>query len=273
MTQKPPSEQLPPSLFAFFIWDGNEVSLVQHVDQRPSTTKHPSASLFHEKIYLKHQGTAELLPVGVKQEAFHNQDVSLLLLLLPAVRLRDDLGIQGVINAMRLFELHRVPVPCVDGAHHGIHVQRSDDCRGRAGRQGRIDREQVSCAEDFNFVLIACRLHTLQLKQTPPLTHFHKNPGLPSYCLKPSSPTSIWSWGWNIHDKMYPGTFHTAIWKVLILMGYWIQHLHHLSGLQLRMDICVCVGGSPWRSHPDGPHSSWAGSWSACWSGWSSLRL
>lgn len=28
--------ELPPPLFAFFIWDGNEVALIQHVDQRPA---------------------------------------------------------------------------------------------------------------------------------------------------------------------------------------------------------------------------------------------
>ncbi len=43
------------------------------------------------------------------------------------VRLRDDLSIQGVINAMRFLKLHRVVQPCVDGAHHGVHVQSSDD--------------------------------------------------------------------------------------------------------------------------------------------------
>jgi len=88
-----------PPLFAFIIWDGNKVTLVQHIDQRS---------------------------IGVKQEALHNKDLSLLLL---RVGLWNDLGIQGVINAMRLLKLYWVLQPCVDGAHHGVHVQSSNDLK------------------------------------------------------------------------------------------------------------------------------------------------
>lgn len=67
----------------------------------------------------------KFLPVGVKQKALHNKDVSLLLFLL--VRLWDDLSIQGVIDAMRLLKLHWVVQPCIDSTHHGVHVQSSKD--------------------------------------------------------------------------------------------------------------------------------------------------
>lgn len=70
------------------------------------------------------QARRQCLPVGVEQKALDDEDVSLLLLI---VRLWDDVGIQSVINAMRLLELHRIVQPCVDGAHHGIHIQSSDD--------------------------------------------------------------------------------------------------------------------------------------------------
>lgn len=66
------------------------------------------------------------LPVGVKQKAFHKEDVSLLLILF-VVSLWDDLSIQGVIDAMRLLKLHGVVQPCIDRTHHGVHVQGSND--------------------------------------------------------------------------------------------------------------------------------------------------
>merc|ERR1719369_1550537 len=91
-------KNLPPPLFAFFVWNGNEITLVQRVDQRS---------------------------IGVKQETLHDQDVSLLLLLV--VGLRKNVGIQGVINTVRLLKLHRVLFPGIDRAHHGVHVQSSDD--------------------------------------------------------------------------------------------------------------------------------------------------
>lgn len=59
-------------------------------------------------------------PVGVEQKALHDQDAGLLLLLLT---LWDDLNVQGVIDTMRLLKLHRVVQPCIDGTHHGVHVQ------------------------------------------------------------------------------------------------------------------------------------------------------
>lgn len=67
---------------------------------------------------------AHILPVGVKQKALHNKDVSFLFLM---VSLWDNLIIQGVINAMRLLKLHRILQPCIDRTHHGIHVQSSND--------------------------------------------------------------------------------------------------------------------------------------------------
>lgn len=62
-------------------------------------------------------------PVGVKQEAFHNKDVSFLIIFI--VGLWDY--IQGVIDAVRFLKLHWVLQPCIDGTHHGVHVQSSDD--------------------------------------------------------------------------------------------------------------------------------------------------
>lgn len=66
------------------------------------------------------------LPIGVKQKALHNKDVSLLFLML---RLWDNLSIQVVIDTVRLLKLHRVLQPCIDGTHHGVHVQSSNDWR------------------------------------------------------------------------------------------------------------------------------------------------
>lgn len=63
-------------------------------------------------------------PVGVQQVALHNKDVSFLILI---VGLLHDLGIQGVINAMRLLKLHWVLHPSIDRTHHGVHVQGSND--------------------------------------------------------------------------------------------------------------------------------------------------
>lgn len=111
--------KLPPPLFAFFIWDGNEVALIQHVDQRPAGDRQINLVLFATVKCKDHT----ILPVGVKQEAFHNKDMSFLFILM--VRLWYDL--QGVINAVRLLKLHWVLQPCVDRTHHGVHVQSSDD--------------------------------------------------------------------------------------------------------------------------------------------------
>lgn len=65
-----------PPLFAFFIWAGNKVILVQHINQRS---------------------------VGVNQESLHNKDVRILLFF-PVFGLRNNLCVQGV-NVIRLLVL------------------------------------------------------------------------------------------------------------------------------------------------------------------------
>lgn len=113
--------KLPPSLLAFFIWDGNEVALIQHVDQRPAGDRLTRLGGIVFDATVKCEDTTLL--VGVKQEALHNKDVSFLITFV--VRLWYDL--QGVIDAVRLLKLHWVLQPCIDGTHHGVHVQSSDD--------------------------------------------------------------------------------------------------------------------------------------------------
>ena len=62
--------------------------------------------------------------MGVKQKALHDEDVSFLHLI-ASVRLLQYLRVQAVVHAVRLLKLHWVVQPGVDGAHHGVHVQRS----------------------------------------------------------------------------------------------------------------------------------------------------
>lgn len=86
-----------PHLSEFFIWDGNKVTLVQHVIQRS---------------------------VSVKQEALHSEDVSLFLLLM--VKLWDNLTIQSVtlwdLSDFTGFSSHAWIM-----AHHDAHVLSSND--------------------------------------------------------------------------------------------------------------------------------------------------
>lgn len=81
----------------------------------------------------KERERQEFSPVGVKQESFHDEDVSSLI---PVVRLRENLGIQSVVDAVRPFKLHRVVKPGVDGTHHGVHVEGSDDWRDDGKEKG-----------------------------------------------------------------------------------------------------------------------------------------
>lgn len=63
--------------------------------------------------------------------------------LIPVVRLRENLRIQGVVDAVRPFKLHRVVKPGVDGTHHGVHVEGSDDWRDEGKKKAYKGRETV----------------------------------------------------------------------------------------------------------------------------------
>lgn len=82
----------------------------------------------------------ESSPIGVKQESFHDEDVSSLI---PVVRLRENLGIQSVVDAVGPLKLHRVVKPGVDGTHHGVHVEGSDDWRDDGKEKAYKRRETV----------------------------------------------------------------------------------------------------------------------------------
>lgn len=68
------------------------------------------------------------LPIGVKQEALHNKDVGTLILML--VSSREYLvvvQVHVVVDTVRPLKLYWVVQPSIDCAHHGVHVQSSDD--------------------------------------------------------------------------------------------------------------------------------------------------
>ena len=65
------------------------------------------------------------LPIGVKQKALYNKDVSILIM----VRLWGDLSVQVVIDAVRLLKLHWVVQPCIDCTNHGVQIQSSKNLK------------------------------------------------------------------------------------------------------------------------------------------------
>ncbi len=114
-------------------------------------------------------------PVGVEQKPLHDQDVNAFTVILIAWK---DLEFSVLLTPWDRSNLTGFCCQAWMGAHHGVHVQSADDCGGNDAK--------VSGAEHQTCI------------------NTHANPWIRArltiYCLKPSSPTSISSWGWNIHQ-------------------------------------------------------------------------
>lgn len=154
--------------------------------------------------------------VVVDEEALHDENMDTCIAVL---------GFRWQADTVRARKLYRVLLPALHGADHRLHVQGRDHWyrtrreQRRAGftTQATNAPHQCPLTHITSRLVNVCSIHTIddrkitkfridwlpnwrnvQERKSTLLHGFPTwNPFLPSHCLKPSSPTSIWSGFWN----------------------------------------------------------------------------